>query len=63
MDGLYSELYDELIKAKKSLNISKKIISSLENDLENLQRENNELLKQVESLKSLSNVCSNYENI
>ena len=63
MDDLYSELYDDLTKAKKSENLSKKIISSLENDLEKLRRENNDLLKEVESLKSSSNVCSTYENL
>ena len=36
LDDLYSELYDDLIKAKKSVNLSKKIIISLEKDIEKL---------------------------
>ena len=36
MDDLYSGLYVYLIKAKKGLNLLKKIITSLENDLKKL---------------------------
>ena len=64
IDDLYSELYDDLIKAKKSANLSKKIISSLESNSENLQKENDDLLKEIQSLKSsLPKVCSNCEKL
>ena len=54
VDDTYSELYDYSIKAKRSLILFKKIIASLENDLEKLQRENNNMLKEIQSLKSSS---------
>ena len=35
----------------------------MENDLEKLQRKNNDLLKEIQSLKSPSQVCSNCESL
>ena len=38
VNNLYNELYDDLIKAKRNVNLSKKIITTLEIDIEAIQK-------------------------
>ena len=40
INDLYSELYEDLMKVRKNLSLSKKIIGTLEIDVEVLQKEN-----------------------
>ena len=50
---LYNKLYDDLIMAKKNVNLFKKIIANLEIDIDVLQKENDMLKKKIESLNIL----------
>ena len=63
IDDLYNDLYDDLIKAKKNVNLSKKIITTLELDIETLQKENHLLKKKFESLDISSKVCQMCETL
>ena len=56
IDDLYNEHCDDLIKAKRNVFISKKIIASLETNINVLQKENDLLKKKIESLNISSKV-------
>ena len=57
VDDLYNELYDDLIKVKKNVRLSKKIITTLKTDVEVLQKENDLLKMKIERLDISSKVC------
>ena len=57
VDDLYSELYDDLIKAQKNVSLSKKVITTLESNVEELQKENDSLKKKIENLDISSKIC------
>ena len=57
IDDLYSEIYDDLIKTKKNICLSKKIIATLEINIDVLQKEYKLLKKKIESLNISSKVC------
>ena len=63
IDDLYSEIYEYLIKDKKNVNLSKKIIATLEIDINGLQKENKLLKKRIESLDISSKVCQICETL
>ena len=56
-DDLYHDLYDDLIKAKKNVSMSKRIISSLELNIETLEKENYLLLKRIKDSENSFKVC------
>ena len=63
IDGFYSELYDNLIKAKRNISMFKKIIVTLETTINVLQKENESLNKRIESLDISSKVCQMCETL
>ena len=56
-------MYDDLIKAKKNVKLSKKIIIGLEVDIDILQKVNDELKKKIESPDISSKVCQICETL
>ena len=63
VNNLYNELYDDLIKAKRNVILFKKIIITLEINIEVLQKENDLSKKKIGSLDISLKVCQMCETL